>query len=280
MGLKPAKDQKPTGVKVSWKSRIPDYDLYELAEAIPKRKLSEAQAVALEAARRKAMTTTCCNQYVGIINWREKGDMCASCWYDELERRHQVRLDNDRIEASEWARGILADPSAVILDTETIGLDGEIIEIAIIDMAGKVLLNTLINPTVEPGREPIIPPDATAIHGITDEMIKTAPSFQETYLEIKKVFKQASRVIIYNEEFDRCRLRSDCEENNLPRLEYESECAMLWYSQWYGDWHDYYKSYRWQKLYGGGHRALDDCLACLEYIKRMAAEVTDDRIAD
>lgn len=271
MGLKPAKDQKPAAIKAGWK-RYGPYDLYEIAEAVPKRKLTEAQAAVLESARRKSMTTLCCNKYVGYINWRERGDMCASCWYDELERRHLEMLKSDRREASEWANGVLNDKRAVILDTETTGLEGEIIEIAIIDITGKVLLNTLINPTVYPGQDPIIPPDASAIHGITDEMIKTAPSFQEVYLEIKKIFKSANRVIIYNEEFDRCRLRSDCEENNLPRLEYESECAMLWYAQWYGDWNDYYKSYRWQKLYGGGHRALDDCLACLERIKYMASK--------
>lgn len=45
---------------------------------------------------------------------------------------------------------------------------------------------------------------------------------------------------------------------------------MEWYAQWIGDWSDYWGNYRWQPLFGG-HRALDDCLAALDYLKAMAA---------
>lgn len=53
MGLKPAKDQKPVAVRTSPLRYIPDRDLYEIALAVPKRKMTEAQAAALEAARRR-----------------------------------------------------------------------------------------------------------------------------------------------------------------------------------------------------------------------------------
>lgn len=54
----------------------------------------------------------------------------------------------------------------IILDTETTGLDNtaEIVEISVINDQGEVLLDTLIKPTKP------IPGDATAIHGITNEM--------------------------------------------------------------------------------------------------------------
>lgn len=271
MGLKPAKDQKPAAIKAGWK-RYGPYDLWEVALAVPKRKMSEAQAEALTAARRKAMTTTCCNRYVGVINWREKGNMCWRCYEEWKEMKHQAMLKQYEQEASEWARAVSADPAAVILDTETTGLEGQIIEVSIIKVDGTVLLDTLIRPLPSwLAREgsPLIPASETAIHGIDDEAVKDAPGFAEVYPEIKRILEAASRVVIYNEEFDRGRLSSDCRLHKLPNLEFKGECAMLWYAAWYGEWSEYRGSFKWQRL-TGGHRALGDCLACLERIKRMA----------
>lgn len=72
-----------------------------------------------------------------------------------------------RQQAREWLR------NCVILDVETTGLDkyAEIVEISIIDEQGHILLNTLVKP-LEP-----IPDDVIAIHGITNEMVASAPSW-------------------------------------------------------------------------------------------------------
>lgn len=263
MGLKPAKDQKPAAIKAGWK-RYGPYDLFEIALAVPKRKLTEAQAAALEASRRKAMTTTCCNRYVGVINWWHKNtNMCESCYYDWQESQHLAMLKEAETEASEWARGVLVDPKAVILDTETTGLEGEIVEISIVSIGGRVLLDTLVKP-----QKPI-PESATAIHGIDNEMVKDAPSFAEVYPKIKWIVTEASRVIIYNADFDTSILAWDCQRSDLPALEFKSECAMNWYAAWYGEYSDWFKSFKWKSL-GGNHRALGDCLACLERIRTMA----------
>ncbi|MGW2891812.1 hypothetical protein ACWDDN_42215 [Streptomyces griseoruber] len=46
------------------------------------------------------------------------------------------------------ARELLVPDAAVILDTETTSLDGQTVEIAVIDAAtGKKLMNTLVKPT-------------------------------------------------------------------------------------------------------------------------------------
>lgn len=174
-----------------------------------------------------------------------------------------TKLEEAKAEASEWARGVLADPAAVILDTETTGLYGEIVEISIITVAGETLLDTLIKP------KETIPADATAIHGIGNETVKNAPAFAEAYPEIKRIVEAASRVIIYNASFDTGILAGDCHRHELPRLKFKSDCAMKWYAAWYGDYSTFHGSFRWQKL-TGGHRALGDCLACLERIKTMA----------
>jgi DNA polymerase-3 subunit epsilon len=50
-----------------------------------------------------------------------------------------------------------------------------------------------------------------------------------------------------------------------------THCAMMFYSQFVGDWIDYRGDYKWQKLPGGDHSALGDCKATLKIIEEMAA---------
>ncbi|MEV6503404.1 hypothetical protein [Streptomyces prunicolor] len=42
------------------------------------------------------------------------------------------------------------------------------------------------------------------------------------------------------------------------------------YAAFFGDWHDYFGSYTWQKL-RGGHRALSDTCAVIRLLEEMAA---------
>jgi hypothetical protein len=48
-------------------------------------------------------------------------------------------------------------------------------------------------------------------------------------------------------------------------------CAMSNYASFVGEWNDYHGNYKWQRLPGGDHSAIGDCLATLELIKKMAA---------
>ena len=89
----------------------------------------------------------------------------------------------DKLAAAEWARRILKDDEEMILDTETTGLgsDARICQIAAIDLHSNVLIDTLVNP------ECPIPADATAIHGITDEMVKDAPTLFDLFQDQSSV---------------------------------------------------------------------------------------------
>jgi len=87
----------------------------------------------------------------------------------------------------------------VYLDTETTGFSAatdRIVEIAVVDDTGAVLLDTLMNP------ERQIPEAVTAhVHGITDEMVSGQPTLAELLPRLREVL--AGRpLVIYNADFD------------------------------------------------------------------------------
>ncbi|HGE8503590.1 3'-5' exonuclease [Serratia ureilytica] len=171
--------------------------------------------------------------------------------------------------------------NCLVLDTETTGLDGkaEIIEIAVIDAGGKVLLNTLVRPSKP------IPADATAIHGITNEMVSDAPTWPEISAKVCALI--AGKItVIYNAEYDmRLLMQTDAIWDVQPEFSTDAKpqivCAMEEYAEFYGQRNER-GGYKWQKLTaaaeqqgviieGTPHRALSDCLTTLGVIKAMAA---------
>ncbi|MCP3904023.1 MAG: 3'-5' exonuclease [Planctomycetes bacterium] len=178
-------------------------------------------------------------------------------------------LAEHRRAAARWAQGVVADPDAVILDTETTGLDAraQVVDIAVIDTAGRVLVDRLVRPS---GR---IPAAARAVHGITDRMVAAAPRWPELHRSVGDVLRRASRVIIYNASYDvrllrQTRLRYRLPTVGPPRRRYE--CAMRWNARYVGEWNERHESFRWPRLEGGDHRALGDCRATLRVIAGMA----------
>jgi DNA polymerase III epsilon subunit-like protein len=121
---------------------------------------------------------------------------------------------SDKDEAADWARGLLAD-DFVIMDTETTGLysGDEIVQLAVIDKTGAVLLDSLLRPT-----QPI-PRIASSIHGITDAMVEGAPTFEELYNYLLLAIG-GKRVAIYNATFDIAMLTSpiSCISSGAPRV--------------------------------------------------------------
>ena len=192
----------------------------------------------------------------------------------EAERREREYREK---ELPAWAREVLADPATVILDTETTGResDARIVEISVMTAGGEVLLDTLVNPGVS------IPEEVTSIHGITDEDVAGAPSFEEILVQLTAVLDRR-RCLIYNAPFDMARLRYELllHYRRAGHAEPEQSAAawmglmrfedvMVPYSDWFGDWSDYWGNYAWQPL-NGGHRALGDCRAVVNCLKSMA----------
>jgi hypothetical protein len=45
---------------------------------------------------------------------------------------------------------------------------------------------------------------------------------------------------------------------------------MLQYAAFVGEWEEYYRAYKYQRLPSAGHSAVEDCLATLDVIRTMA----------
>ena len=97
----------------------------------------------------------------------------------------------------------LSETSFVVLDVETTGIDpavDQIVDIALVECAGDLihpLFSTLIKPSIA------IPPEATAVHHITNKMVADAPKFSQIEYIIEQLTSLRMFVAAHNESFDR-----------------------------------------------------------------------------
>lgn len=91
----------------------------------------------------------------------------------------------------------------IILDTETTGLDPKsghrLIEIGCVELYGKVKTGKTFQCYLNPGRD--VPPEATAVHGITAAFLADKPKFSsmaDAFLE----FIGGDTLVIHNASFD------------------------------------------------------------------------------
>jgi DNA polymerase III epsilon subunit-like protein len=155
---------------------------------------------------------------------------------------------------------MLQPGAAVVLDTETTDLPGAVCEIAVVNAATEeVLLDTLVNPGCP------IEPEAYRVHGISDADVARAPHWPVVLPRLLAATVDR-QVLAYNAEFDAGVIRSDSDRYGLDPGHLADVgrwgCVMNRRS----DWH---RRRRWLPLWGG-HRALDDALAALEVLRRLA----------
>ena len=182
-----------------------------------------------------------------------------------------------RLQAAQLARQFAAK-QPLYLDTETTGLDpsSEIVEVALLDHDGAVLMETLVRPTRR------IPPDAMWVHGITNEMVAEAPPWPEVWAELAALL-QGRALGIYNAEID---LRLMRQSHKAHGLAWQSPaffpfCIMNLYAQFRGERGRTRGTYRWQSLENARrqcglllpneHRALADTALAREVFLHMAA---------
>ncbi|MEJ5314802.1 MULTISPECIES: 3'-5' exonuclease [Anaerolinea] len=171
-----------------------------------------------------------------------------------------------RQRAIQIAREVLKH-NPIYLDTETTGLGAqdEIIEISIVNDQGQVVYESLVRPTRP------IPPDAIAIHGITNEEVQKARPWHIVWQEVRPVLLNAGVVVIYNEEFDLRMMQQTHARLGLPwRDRFRTFDLMKLYAEYYGEWDPKRRSYRYHSLEAAGkqcgialpnaHRATADTL--------------------
>jgi len=191
--------------------------------------------------------------------------------YHQPARTMAHRNPADRNKAVEWARSLIANPADwLILDTETtgLGLADEVIQIGILDPGGNPVLDSLLRPL----NHKSIPAQATAVHGITIEMLAGAPTFPQIAAALAQAVG-GKRVIAYNAQYDRRMFQQTAvlSGGRLPRWNWE--CAMIQYACFVGEWDPRKNDYRYKPLPSGDHTALGDCRATLNLIRKMAAAV-------
>jgi DNA polymerase-3 subunit epsilon len=184
-----------------------------------------------------------------------------------------------RQRAIETARSVLQN-KPVYLDTETTGLNqtDEIIEISIIDDDGNPLIETLVKPS-----QPI-PASATAIHGITNEEVKSARPWPIVWPDIRSALFGRT-IVIYNAEFDKRMLQQSHARYRLPwKDRLNTFDLLITYAEFHGEWDSKRNSYRYQSLAAAGaqcgiampnaHRSTADTLltrALLHYLAELDA---------
>jgi DNA polymerase-3 subunit epsilon len=165
--------------------------------------------------------------------------------------------------------------TAIVLDTETTGLDpktSRVLELAIVDWeSGATLLHERFNPG-----EPI-PPEVTKIHGITDADVAEAPSFTARAATIAQHVETAEALIGANPWFDVGMLRAEFErcgvKVNFPR----PVCVhRLWkIIEPKRDLQASYKRFVDRAGFSGAHSALADTLATRAILRAQLEEHVD-----
>ncbi len=98
----------------------------------------------------------------------------------------------------------------LIIDTETTGLNpdaDEVVEIAAVRYGPQQGILGVWSALVNPGRP--IPPEASAVHGITDAMVERAPDKLAVVSELARILRSDDVLVAHNAAFDRAFLPSD-----------------------------------------------------------------------
>lgn len=269
--LKPAVNQQPSARY--WQGRGWVYQ-YDASQAVPMkayRAPSAAQVAALAAGRDLAGTVACpfCATRMDRRLLDGQG-CCKAC----IAAGHAAEI------AMQWrsiyrhaAQLLTLDP--LFVDTETTGLDAdaEVIEVAVVDLNGAVLFESLVKPTVP------VPASSTAIHGLTDDDLVDAPAWSHVAPRVAALL-QGRVLVAHNSAYDRRLFEQTNARYGLAGLQEKAwECTLELLTPINND--------RWPRLAvamslagaaaptltgGRPHRAAFDAACCREIVRALAAK--------
>lgn len=108
----------------------------------------------------------------------------------------------------------------IVLDTETTGMDpvkgDKLVEIGCVELINHLQTGKTYHVYVNPERD--IPPEATAVHGITNDFVKDKPTFGEVVGGFMDFIGDA-RLVIHNAEFDMKFLNAELKTFGFPSLD-------------------------------------------------------------
>lgn len=189
-----------------------------------------------------------------------------------LQQIAQLQVPHYGHPSALWARDMCALPNAVILDTETTGFgpEAEIVDLGLISVGGKKLVDQLIQCQVAQ-----IPVGATKVHHITKSMLNRAqaPTFPHIW---KKLMERLETyvILIYNADFDRQMLEQTAKRYNLTLPKLEIHCLTKPVSAYIGGSKKMYKleaaSHYFHVEHTDAHRAFADAQAALRVLQALA----------
>ncbi|MCH9627979.1 MAG: 3'-5' exonuclease DinG [Chlamydiales bacterium] len=169
----------------------------------------------------------------------------------------------------------------IYYDTETTGVRPEkdrIIEIAAYDPKQKREFEMLINPGIP------IPKEASAIHGISDEMVASAPSFAEVGA-LFIAFCEGETVLVAhnNDNFDKHFLVQECQRHALELPAFPMIDTLKWARKYRPDLPRHSLQFL-RGIYGieanNAHRALDDVVVLHQVFSAMIDDLSVETILE
>lgn len=199
-----------------------------------------------------------------------RSGLCSRC---RTERTRSA----SRVQASAAIAGLLEREDVLILDTETTGAGkgAEVIEVSVINTAGDVLLDTLVNPRV-----PKMNPFAQRVHGISLAELQNAPTWPEVLPELSRLADRCT-VLAWNAPFDRGMLEQTSGAWGLPHPRWLFVCAMRLYAKSRGikirGLHKCVVDEQLEPLLKAhqSHRALGDIIFVLEVLRSRVKETPE-----
>lgn len=167
----------------------------------------------------------------------------------------------------------------IYYDTETTGIKADkdrIIEIAAYDPVRNARFERFVNPGIP------IPPDATAIHHITDEMVAPAPSFAQIGAEFID-FCEGDVVLIAhnNDSFDFHFLSNEFNRHSLVMPPWKFLDSLKWARRYRPDLPRHTLQFL-REIYGitanNAHRALDDVIVLYQMFTALIDDLSMDEV--
>lgn len=166
-----------------------------------------------------------------------------------------------------------------VIDTETTGLDAataRVVDLGVVIVENGAITHRkgwLINPGVS------IPPECTAVHGITDGMVSEAPRFASVTFDLVTLIGDAVPVA-FNARFDRSILIAEyLRADHIPPtwLTRGDENAWIDALTWARAWQPYAKGQKLGQVAerlgvecGTAHRAVGDCETTARVLAKLA----------